>query len=245
MVFTDLDGTLLDRASYSYAPAEPAIAHLRERKIPLVLVSSKTRAEMEALRGRMGNTDPFIVENGAAVIIPGCSDLVLGGTAAASREALRLAAAASGVGVRGFSQMTVAEICQCTGLAQSVAELAVQREFGEPFVVLDGDPLELSAALHLLGFRMTQGGRFFHVLGGCNKAMAVSALIERLDDFDTIGLGDAPNDIEFLRLMRYAVIVPSPHLEVMQSELPRAVIAPAPGPTGWNSAVLRLLEPDY
>jgi mannosyl-3-phosphoglycerate phosphatase len=243
VVFTDLDGTLLDRATYSYAPAEPAIAHLRELKIPLVLVSSKTRTEMEALRARMGNTDPYIVENGAAVVIPGGSDLVLGGTNRAAREALRLASVTSGVRVRGFGEMPLTEICERTGLTPAVAKLAVQREYGEPFVVLHGDVWELTAALHLLGFQVTQGGRFFHVLGGCDKARAVSALTAILDDTDTVGLGDAPNDIGFLRLMRQAVIIPSSHLEEMREALPRALIAPEMGPSGWNLAVSALLEP--
>lgn len=242
VVFTDLDGTLLDRTSYSYAPAEPAIAHLRRLKIPLVLVSSKTRAEMIALRTRMGNTDPFIVENGAAVVIPGGRDLVLGGTSAAAREALHLAAATSRVRVRGFGEMSLAEICERSGLTPAVANLAVQREYGEPFVVLDGDVWELTAALHLLGFQVVQGGRFFHVLGGCDKAQAVSALTAILQDTDTVGLGDAPNDIGFLRLMRRAVIIPSPHLPEMQKALPRAIVASEMGPAGWNLAVSALLE---
>jgi mannosyl-3-phosphoglycerate phosphatase len=242
VVFTDLDGTLLDRATYSYALAEPAIAHLRALKIPLVLVSSKTRAEMEALRARIGISDPYIVENGAAIIIPGARDLVLGGTSAAAREALHLAATASGVRVRGFGEMPLVEICERTGLKPAVANLAVQREYGEPFVVLDGDVRELTAALHLLGFQVTLGGRFFHVLGGCDKAQAVSALTAILEDTDTAGLGDAPNDIGFLRLMRQAVIIPSPHLAEMQAALPRAMLAPEGGPAGWNLAVLALLH---
>ena len=70
IVFTDLDGSLLDGTTYSYEAATPALTALREQGIPLVLVSSKTRAEMEPLRQRLGHRDPFIVENGGAVFIP-------------------------------------------------------------------------------------------------------------------------------------------------------------------------------
>jgi len=240
IIFTDLDGTLLDRHTYSYAQAEPALAHLQARSIPVVLVTSKTRAEVAALRREMGNTDPYIVENGAAVVIPGEADLVLGATSQAAREALRTAAAAAKVAVRGFGEMDIAEICERSGLRPEVAELAAQREFGEPFIVLDGDAARLAPALGALGFQMTQGGRFFHVLGGNDKARAVTALAERLGETDTVGLGDAPNDIGFLRAVRRAVIVPSPHLDAMREALPEASIAPEPGPAGWNRAVLQL-----
>lgn len=242
VVFTDLDGTLLDRETYSYAQAEPAMAHLRARGIPLVLVTSKTRAEVAALRESMGNTDPFIVENGAAIITPGAPDRVLGATAAAAREALRRAAGASGVQVRGFGEMEEREIGERSGLKPAVARLAAQREFGEPFVILQGAAETLERALLAEGFQMTRGGRFFHVLGGSNKARAVRALMEMLGEADTIGLGDAPNDIEFLREVRRAVIIPSPHLEAMRAALPQAQIAPLPGPAGWNRVILDLVD---
>ena len=70
IVFTDLDGSLLDSTTYSFKAATPALNALREQGIPLVLVSSKTRAEMEPLRQRLGHCDPFIVENGGAVFVP-------------------------------------------------------------------------------------------------------------------------------------------------------------------------------
>jgi mannosyl-3-phosphoglycerate phosphatase len=242
VVFTDLDGTLLDRDTYSYAQAEPAIAQLRAQGIPLVLVTSKTRAEVEALRERMGNIDPYIVENGAAVFIPEGGRLVFGASNTASREALRIASATSQVTVRGFSEMTLAEICERSELRPEEAELASQREYGEPFVVMDGDIDALVAPLRELGFQVTRGGRFYHVLGGCDKASAVLALAERLKDTDTIGLGDAPNDIGFLQVVRQAIIVPSPNLPVMRAALPAAIIAPEPGPEGWNRAVLALVS---
>ncbi|RPH76966.1 MAG: hypothetical protein EHM80_13515, partial [Nitrospiraceae bacterium] len=70
IVFTDLDGSLLDGTTYSYKAAIPALTALREQGIPLVMVSSKTRAEMEPIRQRLNLHDPFIVENGGAVFVP-------------------------------------------------------------------------------------------------------------------------------------------------------------------------------
>ena len=73
VVFTDLDGTLLDHHSYSWRAALPAMERLAANGIPLVLNSSKTAAEMRELQRAMGLRAPFIAENGAAVVIPaGC-----------------------------------------------------------------------------------------------------------------------------------------------------------------------------
>ena len=70
VIFSDLDGTLLDHQTYSSDPADRAIARLIAEEVPLVLCSSKTRAEIEAIRSRLGVGHPFIVENGGALFIP-------------------------------------------------------------------------------------------------------------------------------------------------------------------------------
>ena len=79
IIFSDLDGTLLDqRRGDSFDEASPALEAVRDKGIPLILCSSKTRAEVEVIRGRMGNEDPYIVENGGAIFIPeGYFDFIL------------------------------------------------------------------------------------------------------------------------------------------------------------------------
>lgn len=63
LVFTDLDGTVLDHYSYSHALAEPMLRVFMRENIPVIPVSSKTRAELEPLRVALENRHPFIVEN--------------------------------------------------------------------------------------------------------------------------------------------------------------------------------------
>ena len=54
MVFSDLDGTLLDHDSYSFEAAKPALAALVERAIPVVPSTSKTLVELEKLSVEIG-----------------------------------------------------------------------------------------------------------------------------------------------------------------------------------------------
>ncbi len=70
VVFSDLDGTLLEIGDYPLREAEPALQRLRSEGIPLVLCTSKTFAEVEWYRDRLRNTHPFIVESGGAIYIP-------------------------------------------------------------------------------------------------------------------------------------------------------------------------------
>ena len=70
LIFTDLDGSLLDHDSYSFAPAAPLLNNLETEYIPVIPTTSKTFAEVQKLRVKLNNRHPFIIENGAAIAIP-------------------------------------------------------------------------------------------------------------------------------------------------------------------------------
>jgi mannosyl-3-phosphoglycerate phosphatase len=262
VVFSDLDGTLLDPARYDFNPARPALEALRQTGVPFVLVSSKTRAEMEHWRRRLGNRDPFVVENGGAIYVPqgyfpfalpgavrreGYDVIELGKPYAELVKALDEAAAETETPVLGFYRMTVGQIRRRTALPLTLARLAKQREYDEPFEIRGtARPEPLLAALERRGLRWTRGGRFYHVLGDNDKAGAVDMLIglyRRVQaNLRVAGLGDARNDVSFLRLMNEAFVVLSPAAREIQDAVPGARITSAPGPRGWNEAVLSLLH---
>lgn len=71
VVFTDIDGTLVDISTAQYGmKTNELISIMKERNIPLVLASAKTRLEQNEIREDLGLSDPFIVENGGAIVIP-------------------------------------------------------------------------------------------------------------------------------------------------------------------------------
>ena len=70
VIYTDLDGTLLDHETYSFDAARQALDRLQAQAIPLIFCTSKTRSETEMWRARMQNAHPFIVENGGALFVP-------------------------------------------------------------------------------------------------------------------------------------------------------------------------------
>jgi mannosyl-3-phosphoglycerate phosphatase family protein len=70
-VFTDIDGTLVDINTAEYGKETAKLIRLiKERNIPLILTSAKTRLEQNKIREDLGISDPFIVENGGAIVIP-------------------------------------------------------------------------------------------------------------------------------------------------------------------------------
>ena len=69
VIFTDLDGTLLDPYTYSCTEVMPLVTRLRDKGIPLIFCSSKTRAEQEVYQKELGIAEPFIVEDGGAIFV--------------------------------------------------------------------------------------------------------------------------------------------------------------------------------
>ena len=65
-VVSDVDGTLMDH-SYDLTPAKETIKTLQALSIPVILCTSKTAAEVKVIRKELNLTDPYIVENGAAI----------------------------------------------------------------------------------------------------------------------------------------------------------------------------------
>jgi mannosyl-3-phosphoglycerate phosphatase len=260
LVISDLDGTLLDHENYSFKEALPALNLLKSKDIPLVYCTSKTRAETQHWRSLTGNRHPFIVENGGAIVIP--SDyfefaipesqvraqhvlLPLGAPYGELVETLRQASTASGCRVRGFHEMSVAEVGLACGMDSAQARLAKQREFDEPFVIIDNERTEeLLAAIRRTGKRWTRGGRFFHILGGNDKAAAVVRLAELYRRVDahvrTIGLGDGLNDAAFLNVVDVPILIRTGWLDQLQAAVPRGQPTMRSGPAAWNEAILQL-----
>ncbi|MFH0811726.1 MAG: HAD hydrolase family protein [Pseudomonadota bacterium] len=77
IIFTDLDDTLLDTYTHSFERALPALEFLKQKAIPLILCSSKTKREIEFYRKKLGNNHPFISENGGGINYPAASSGVL------------------------------------------------------------------------------------------------------------------------------------------------------------------------
>jgi predicted mannosyl-3-phosphoglycerate phosphatase (HAD superfamily) len=54
VIFTDLDGTLLDLETYSYLPALEALGRVISGGVPLVFCSSKTSSEQQHYQEQLG-----------------------------------------------------------------------------------------------------------------------------------------------------------------------------------------------
>jgi mannosyl-3-phosphoglycerate phosphatase len=252
VVFTDLDGTLLDHADYSHQSARLGLERIRRKKVPLIFTTSKTRLEVERLQRVMRIREPFIVENGAAVFFPdGYRNFKIpAGFRQPPYTVIQLGATYSEIrrfvyaikerfGLRGFGDLSVAETGALTGLSDEQAALAKQREFTEPFLIEDEAKI---------GQLATSGGRFFHLIGiRQDKGRAVRLCTDIFarnteGSIVTVGLGDSANDISMLKTVDIPILIPHGDGSYENIDLSRLIRADHPGSRGWNEATLEVLD---
>jgi mannosyl-3-phosphoglycerate phosphatase len=265
IVFTDLDGSLLDHDSYSHAAADGLLEELERDQVPVILTTSKTRAEVEALRLELNNSHPFIVENGAAIYIPqgyfsvkpeDCIEadgFWIAEFCETRSHWLSLLEQAKGLFTHKFSHFAAMKeevIAQVTGLSLEQAQLANNREYGEPisWLGVDKGKQEFIQWLTEQGGHVLQGGRFLHLSGFCNKGEALTWLAAEyksqwnLSKVKTIAIGDSGNDVAMLEKADLALIIRSPVHAPPKLKRPRGFfISEEFGPRGWNSGLRKIL----
>ena len=265
IVFTDLDGTLLDHNTYDWQPARPALEKLNAMNIPVVFNTSKTRAELLYWQKKTGNRHPFIVENGSAIFIPNhypqatnnpgdCECIELGIKRSDILRWLQQNALAFGDCYKSFVDLSVNELVQLTDLPPEQAQLALQREYSEAVHWLGDEKkkqLFIQAAMES-GFRVLVGGRFIHLLGCSDKGKASAALLSHLNNLGifghqssseneqhaltTISCGDSPNDIDMLQWSDLAILVRS-HKPAPPVKHKNLIYTQALGPAGFAEAI--------
>lgn len=255
MIFSDLDGTLLDHQRYSFDPAQPALDKLLEFKIPLILASSKTAMELTEIRRVMGFSHcPAIVENGAGILPSGNAELRNFDQSEYHKLLEIITAAPKELSERfsGFAGWSLAEMSKKTGLSEHDCEKAAARQFSEPglWTGTVEDLANYKDWLSKHGVSLQQGGRFTTLSFGADKAQRMDQIIESFRAVtkitNTLALGDAPNDINMLQAATHGVIVFNPKTEelpVLDGEQNGTISRTQhPGPQGWNDAVLSYLE---
>jgi len=243
VIFTDLEGSLLDAVTGDFSPAASMLEKLRRERVPLIPVSTRTIDELEPLALQLGVTDAMIVESGGAIARftkKGWELEACAGSADILLDVIKEIEDQTGAELTVYSALPREEAARFSGLSGETLIRSANRQFEEPFVVERGNIEEIIAAADAMGFAVRRGRRFYHLLKKCNEGAAFARLRDELDCVIAVGLGDVPVDAGFLSRSDVPVIIPrpdgTPDAELLAS-VPHARLAPAPGPVGWAAAV--------
>lgn len=264
IIFTDLDGTLLDYDTYSFDKAGEVLSHIREQKIPLVAVTSKTAEEVKQIIKAINASHPFVVENGGGVFFPesypgefprihsdnGYYVVHLASPDMQAPDVLNELSSHLGIRLRGFSNLSVEEIISYTGLSAEEAGKAKQRQFSEPFILPSGEPIlqKIIKLTQSYNYKIVIGGRFAHLIpiesGKGNAVKYLLAFYKKLfpdDPVISVGLGDSYNDFDFLSITDISIIIRNKG-RILRSVNKDWIVSQKPGVEGWAEEVKKIIQ---
>tara|TARA_R110000772_G_scaffold49100_5_gene112224 strand:+ start:5195 stop:6031 length:837 start_codon:yes stop_codon:yes gene_type:complete len=260
LIFTDLDGTLLDHHSYTAKPADRLIQRLLDSAIAdIIPITSKTRSELRQLEQSIPISHAIsVAENGSVIHAPNGypfrqddrpHTIILGLTYEAILDQIKALPSHIRQLITGFSDMSATEVAAATGLTLEDAGRAKEREATEPFLWSgsEAEYAELTTFMAPAKIQIQRGGRFYHFTGYTNKEQAMTKIMNAFVDhkpqyeFVSIALGDGPNDLAMIEAADFGVIMPNPEGVTIESTKSHVRTAPIPGPQGWVVAVQEIL----
>jgi mannosyl-3-phosphoglycerate phosphatase len=151
----------------------------------------------------------------------------------------------SGANLLVYSVLSEGDAARLSGRSGAMLQASTRRCFSEPFLVESGNLSEIADAAEALGFSVRRGRRFYHLCRQCDEGEAFARIRSEMRCDVAVGVGGSLVDAEFLSRSDVAIIVPQPDGEPnpdLLARVPRARVAPAPGPAGWAAAVDAILE---
>lgn len=258
LIFTDLDGTLLDHHNYNWSPAKPALQRITRMNFPLVFNSSKTIEEMKPLATDLNLHHPIIAENGGVVItVPNYFPFLENTTTYFGCDYKQIIAALNQLRnkfnflFRGFNDMCVEELMAHTRLDAESAQRAKTRLCSEPLLWQQGDESLAIFTKELSHFdlTLTRGGRFYHVMRPVDKGQSMLWLLQQYQEMEpqtqwiTVALGDSHNDLKMLEQADIPVLITNPSGSTPDVSHINHLIHPiSPGPSGWNEAINLIID---
>lgn len=264
LVFTDLDGALFDAATLRPGESAAAIERLRRAEAHVVVVTGKTFGEFVPLWEELKLGAAFAVEGGTAVYLPRDLFAALpadvrvkengrfrvvetGPRRAEVVSSLAECARDAGATIHGFAEMSVGQVARLTGLDRAGAAQAMRRAYSEPFILREGDPALLEAALLARDLRLTRGSRLYHAHGPADKGTAARLIASCYRALGArvlaTAVGHAHDDLALLRAVDRAFALPTLGGAFTPGILKSGAIpVEAGGPRGFSMVVEALLD---
>ncbi len=252
-IVSDVDGTLMDH-SYDLTPAKETIKSLQELSIPVILCTSKTAAEVKVIRNQLNLTDPYIVENGAAIygesLMKVNGKIILGERYEILENILKSISNEINYDLRPLNNISDKEATELTGLKGNSLELMRDRHWSMPFLnPPENKEEEINNCCKKFNVEIFRGNRMSHMLSiNSNKGKAINELKKYSNNpnIKIIGLGDSPNDLPLLLNSDYKIVIPGPSgpnhklLDNLQGH--KYTLASYPNGYGWKSEINKLIN---
>ncbi|WP_269605441.1 mannosyl-3-phosphoglycerate phosphatase-related protein YedP [Prochlorococcus marinus] len=253
-IVTDLDGTLMDE-NYDISPAKKTLNMLSEMSIPVIPCTSKTASEVRYFRNEHGLSDPFIVENGAAIYgnyLKNTTEweLILGKSYKELRFIIKNISKEVKYNLIPLNDLSKNQIYELTGLSEQGINRALDRQWSVPFLNPPDDIFEkVKIICDSYNVHVFKGNRMSHLLSKeSHKGQAVEQLKGYLQNQNVkiIALGDSQNDLPLLEYADISIVIPGKNgpNKYLQNGIDNGsfILANSPHAEGWSNSVQEVIS---
>ena len=256
LIFTDLDGTLLDRDTFKFDSIKIFLNELKNKNIIIIPNSSKTEDEIIEFNNEANFKFPFISENGSIIhklniLSEKFPDKII--LSKNIREIQNVFDKNINQDLKSkckvISSLSMSEQTRIFGLPENKLKHILKRSCTIPikFEGNDEEKLRLKKMLLENGLDFKDGGRVLNLGDRVNKADAMKKIIQMLEKKfktkpKTIAVGDNYNDLEMLKNSEIPCLVKNDKFINKNLKITNLIVSKQSAPEGWAEIVKLALE---
>ena len=256
IIFTDLDGSLLNKDTFRFDEIEDYFKELISIGIKIIPNSSKTEAELSDFNNQYNLNLSFIAENGSSIhglnlINKNLPQKILLGRSTDQIYKVYEENIPSDLKqkITFILKLKSKEQEEIFGLPLNKMLLAIKRDHSIP-IQFNGTENEKSEFINIIndcGLTIQTGGRIMNICDNTNKSKAMVKTIQLIKDemnneIITIGVGDNQNDIEMLGETDYSCLVKNDNFDSSLINMDNLIKSSKPSPLGWADVIKTAIQ---
>ncbi len=256
IIFTDLDGSLLDNKTFKFDVIKDYIKKLISSGVIIIPNSSKTEAELLDFNRKSKLNLCFISENGSSIHGLNLINKNFPSKISISRPVNEI--------YKIYNDNISLDLKKKITLILKLEKKKQEKIFGLKFdqlllatkrmhsipILFEGTEIEkniLIENINNMGLSVQTGGRIMNICDNTNKANAMSKALQIIkEEFDkelvTIGVGDNENDIEMLKQADYPCLVKNDNFDSSTLNIDNLIKSTKLSPMGWSDVIKTALQ---
>ena len=250
LIFTDLDGSVLDRDTFKFDQIKEFIKKLISSGIHIIPNSSKTEIEIIEFNEELGENLAYISENGSVInglnlLNPNFPRKII-----LSREKKELIEIFKNKvpenlqnKCKFISTLNKDDQINIFGLSKTKLKNALNRKYTEPFL-FEGNKNEKKDLKKILKenfLTIQEGGRVINLCDNVNKVKSMNRILKIYkkieSSFKVIAVGDNYNDLDMLKNSDLPCLVFNDQFKEDQINIDNLIISNKPSPEGWADVI--------
>ena len=256
IIFTDLDGSLLDKDTFKFDEIQEYFKELVSEDIKIIPNSSKTEAELSDFNKQYNFNLPFISENGSCIHGLNLIHKNLPKKISMGRPVDQIISIYNEIIPNDLKQqinfilkLNYKEQEKIFGLPSNKMILATKRNYSLPIQFMGNEikKKEFIKIINDVGLTAQTGGRMMNICDNVNKSKAMSKAVRLISkelehEIITIGVGDNENDIEMIKQTNYPCLVKNDNFNSSLINIDNLIKSSEPSPKGWSDVIKTAIQ---